>query len=72
MRTPEEAQLRAILLQILRNEVTRQAAANRLQLLINELEALPEQSLYRPLAAFQRPSVTERVGEESEVNQSPC
>ena len=40
-RRPEEAQLRAFLLQFLRKEVTRQADMNRLQPLINELEKLP-------------------------------
>ncbi|EHZ4098606.1 mobC protein [Escherichia coli] len=41
VRRPEEAQLRAFLLQFLRKEVTRQADVNRLQPLINELEMLP-------------------------------
>ncbi|MCI3480951.1 mobilization protein [Escherichia coli] len=41
VRRPEEAQLRAFLLQFLRKEVTRQADVNRLQPLINELEKLP-------------------------------
>nr|WP_284343995.1 mobilization protein [Escherichia coli] len=41
VRRPEEAQLRAFLLQFLRKEVTRQADMNRLQPLINELEKLP-------------------------------
>ncbi|HGT6078680.1 TPA: hypothetical protein ACM4HC_004984, partial [Escherichia coli] len=41
IRRPEEAQLRAFLLQFLRKEVTRQADVNRLQPLINELEKLP-------------------------------
>ena len=44
VRRPEEAQLRAFLLQFLRKEVkevTRQADVNRIQPLINELEKLP-------------------------------
>ncbi|EOT2401502.1 mobilization protein [Escherichia coli] len=46
VRRPEEAQLRAFLLQFLlqflRKEVTRQADVNRIQPLINELEKLPK------------------------------
>ncbi len=38
VRRPEEAQLRAFLLQFLRKEVTRQADVNRIQPLINELD----------------------------------
>ncbi|EIJ0601023.1 mobilization protein [Salmonella enterica subsp. enterica serovar Anatum] len=41
-RKPEEVQLRAWLLPFLRREVTRQADLNRIQPLIDELEALPE------------------------------
>lgn len=43
VRKPEEVQLRAWLLPFLRREVTRQADLNRIQPLIDELEALPEQ-----------------------------
>lgn len=42
VRKPEEVQLRAWLLPFLRREVTRQADLNRIQPLIDELEALPE------------------------------
>ncbi|EEQ7973321.1 mobilization protein [Escherichia coli] len=46
VRRPEEAQLRAFLLQFLlqflRKEVTRQTDVNRIQPLINELEKLPK------------------------------
>ncbi|MBJ3210912.1 mobC protein [Salmonella enterica subsp. enterica serovar Typhimurium] len=51
VRKPEEVQLRAWLLQFLKAEVTRQADVTRILPLINELEALPGQGLYRPLAA---------------------
>ena len=51
VRKPEEVQLRAWLLQFLKAEVTRQADVTRILPLINELEALPGQCLYRPLAA---------------------
>ena len=42
VRKPEEVQLRAWLLPFLRREVARQADLNRIQPLIDELEALPE------------------------------
>ncbi|HAH1832781.1 TPA: mobilization protein [Escherichia coli] len=42
VRKPKEVQLRAWLLPFLRREVTRQADLNRIQPLIDELEALPE------------------------------
>lgn len=42
VRKPEETQLRAWLLPFLRKEVTRQADVNRIQPLIDELDALPK------------------------------
>ena len=78
VRKPEEVQLRAWLLQFLKAEVTRQADVSRIQPLIDELNALPkpvpkgvsktasrrECTIRSPQP--QRPSVSERVGEEAE------
>ncbi|ECI3780641.1 mobilization protein [Salmonella enterica subsp. diarizonae] len=43
VRKPEEAQLRAWLLQFLRKEVRRQVDISRIQSLIDELEAMPKE-----------------------------
>ncbi|WP_407232697.1 mobilization protein [Escherichia coli] len=71
VRKPEEVQLRARLLQFLKAEVTRQADVTRILPLINELEALPDSDCIVRSPQSQRPSVSERVGEEAEVNPSP-
>ena len=81
VRKPEEVQLRAWLLQFLKAEVTRQADVSRIQPLIDELNALPkpvpkevsendQQACTVRSPQPQRPSVSERVGEEAEVNRS--
>ncbi len=64
VRKPEEVQLRAWLLQFLKAEVTRQADVTRWRRCQNSdcIVRSPQP---------QRPSVSERVGEEAEVNQSP-
>ena len=59
------------LLQFLKAEVTRQADVTRILPLINELEALRDSDCIVRSPQSQRPSVSERVGEEAEVNPSP-
>lgn len=71
VRKPEEVQLRAWLLQFLKAEVTRQADVTRILPLINELGRCQNSDCIVRSPQPQRPSVSERVGEEAEVNPSP-